>query len=103
MPAVGYDRAQGIAWAGGYGDGVCASNLAARTITDLVLGRDSELVTFPWVGHRSPAWPPDPLPRVGARLIAAAYGRADAVAAQRGRPPRWVRAVDRVSRLGEKD
>jgi glycine/D-amino acid oxidase-like deaminating enzyme len=102
MPAVGFDAARGVAWAGGYGDGVCASNLAARTMTDLVLGRESDLVTLPWVGHRSPEWPPDPIPRVGARLISSAYGLADAAAARRGRPPRWVGVVDRISGLAEK-
>lgn len=102
MPAVGYDPARGVAWAGGYGDGVCASNLAARTMTDLITARESELVTLPWVGHRSPEWPPDPLPRIGARLISSAYGLADALAARRGRPPRWVGAVDRISGLAEK-
>jgi glycine/D-amino acid oxidase-like deaminating enzyme len=103
MPAVGFDRRRGVAWAGGYGDGVCASNLAARTIADLITGRESDLVSHPWVGHRSPEWPPDPLPRVGARVMASAYGLADAIALRRGRPPRWVGTVDRISRLGDKD
>jgi hypothetical protein len=102
MPAVGFEPERRVAWAGGYGDGVCASNLAGRTIADLALGRDSDLVTLPWVGHRSPEWPPDPLPRIGARMISSAYGRADAIAARRGRPPRWVALADRISGLGEK-
>ena len=101
-PAVGYEPGRGLAWAGGYGDGVCASNFAARTIADLVLRRDTELTRYPWVNHPAPAWPPDPLPRVGARLISGAYGRADAVAARTGRAPGWVKVVDRVSRLGDK-
>jgi glycine/D-amino acid oxidase-like deaminating enzyme len=101
-PAVGYERERGVAWAGGYGDGVCASNFAARTITDLVLERDSELVRYPWVDHRSPSWPPDPLPRVGAAVMHRAYGAADRVAARSGRPPRWLKIVDRVSGLGAK-
>jgi glycine/D-amino acid oxidase-like deaminating enzyme len=102
MPTVGYEPERGVAWAGGYGDGVCASNFAARTITDLVLHRDSELVHHPWVNHRSPSWPPDPLPRVGARLMAGAYGLADEVERRRGRSPRWVKAVDRISGLAGK-
>ena len=52
---VGLDRGTGMAWAGGYvGDGVGTSNLAGRTLADLVLGRDTELTRLPWVGHRSP-------------------------------------------------
>src|SRR5690606_40981801 len=40
---VGLDRETGIAWGGGYvGTGVTSTNLAARTITDLILGNDTE-------------------------------------------------------------
>lgn len=101
-PTVSYDRERGVAAAGGYGDGVCASNFAARTITDLVLERDSELVAYPWVGHRAPSWPPDPLPRVGARAMHTAYGLADRAAARTGRAPRWAALVDRISKLSDK-
>jgi glycine/D-amino acid oxidase-like deaminating enzyme len=63
---VGYDRHTGLASAGGYlGDGVATTNLAGRTLRDLVLGRDTELVRLPWVGHRSPAWEPEPLRWLG--------------------------------------
>ena len=52
--SVGLDRATGLGWAGGYvGDGVSTTNLAGRTLADLVLGRDTELTRLPWVGHRS--------------------------------------------------
>lgn len=101
-PTVGYEPARGVAWAGGYGDGVCASHLAARTMTDLILNRDTELTTYPWVNHRSPSWPPDPLPRLGARALSTAYVWADRSAHRTGRTPRWVKAVDRLSRLGDK-
>ena len=51
---------------GGYvGDGVGSSNLAGRTLADLISGRDSELVRLPWVGHRSPVWEPEPLRWLG--------------------------------------
>ena len=53
--SVGLDRATGLAWAGGYvGDGVSTTNLAGRTLRDLVLGRGTELTALPWVQHRSP-------------------------------------------------
>ncbi len=60
--SVGLDKATGVAWGGGYvGDGVGTSNLAGRTIADLVLGTQSPLVDLPWVGHRSRRWEPEPL------------------------------------------
>jgi glycine/D-amino acid oxidase-like deaminating enzyme len=74
-PSVGLDRASGIAWAGGYvGEGVAATNLAGRTLADLIVGNDSELVSLPWVGHRSRRWEPEPLRWTainGARRLAA--------------------------------
>ena len=37
--SVGFDRATGLAWAGGYvGDGVATTNLAGRTLADLITG-----------------------------------------------------------------
>ena len=62
---MGYDRATGLGWAGGYvGDGVATTNLAGRTLADLITGRDTELTVLPWVNHRSPD--------VGARAAALA-------------------------------
>jgi len=53
-PSVTWDPVTRVGRAGGYvGDGVAASNLAGRTLADLVTGADSDLVTLPWVGHRS--------------------------------------------------
>jgi glycine/D-amino acid oxidase-like deaminating enzyme len=64
--SVGLDRARGLAWAGGYvGDGVGTSNLAGRTLADLITGRATELTRLPWVGHRSPRWEPEPLRWLG--------------------------------------
>jgi glycine/D-amino acid oxidase-like deaminating enzyme len=64
--SAGLDRETGLAWAGGYvGDGVSTTNLAGRTLADLITGTDSPLVTLPWVGHRSPPWEPEPLRWLG--------------------------------------
>jgi glycine/D-amino acid oxidase-like deaminating enzyme len=64
--SVGLERTTGLAWAGGYvGDGVGTSNLAGRTLADLITGRDTELVTLPWVNHRSRHWEPEPLRWLG--------------------------------------
>ncbi len=95
-PSVGFDPATRIAWAGGYvGDGVSTTNLAGRTIADLVLGRDTELVRLPWVGHRSPRWEPEPwrwLGVNGARMLVDSIDRAEA----RGQEPkRRLRAFER--------
>lgn len=62
-----YDPATGIARAGGYvGDGLSTTNLAGRTLADLITGTDSELVRLPWVNHASPRWEPEPLRFLGA-------------------------------------
>jgi glycine/D-amino acid oxidase-like deaminating enzyme len=77
--SVGLDRATGLGWAGGYvGDGVSTTNLAGRTLTDLVLQRDSDLVRLPWVGHRSPDWEPEPLRWLGINAGLRAMTVADA-------------------------
>jgi glycine/D-amino acid oxidase-like deaminating enzyme len=91
--------AGGLGWAGGYvGDGVSTANLAGRTLTELILGRTSELTTLPWVGHRSPRWEPEPLRWLGANAALRAMTWADA-AEQRGtRPSRMAGAVNRMLR-----
>lgn len=92
--SVGLDRRTGLAWAGGYvGDGVGTSNLAGRTLADLVLGHDSDLVTLPWVGHRSPAWEPEPLRWLGINAGLRAMQLADWEERVRNRPSRVARAM----------
>ncbi len=77
-PSVGLDRRTGLGWAGGYvGDGVATANLAGRTLADLVLRRESDLVTLPWVGHRSPRWEPEPVRWLGVNAGLSAMGWAD--------------------------
>ncbi len=77
--SVGLDRASGLGWAGGYvGDGLSTTNLAGRTLADLVLWQDTELVTLPWVGHVSPNWEPEPLRWLGTNAGLRAMTAADA-------------------------
>jgi glycine/D-amino acid oxidase-like deaminating enzyme len=65
-PSVGYDRSTGVGYAGGYvGDGVALSNLAGRTLADLVTTCDTSLTRLPWVQHRSRRWEPEPLRWLG--------------------------------------
>lgn len=82
--AVGHDRATGLGWAGGYvGTGVAATNLAGRTLADLVLERDTELTRLPWVGHRARRWEPEPLRWTAVNAIYTAYRMADRIEASR--------------------
>ena len=77
-PTVGLNASSGLGYAGGYaGEGVAASNLAARTLRDMVLGRDTELTRLPWVGRPARNWEPEPLRFVGARGIYTLYRVAD--------------------------
>ncbi|MFT4218934.1 MAG: FAD-dependent oxidoreductase [Microbacterium sp.] len=81
---VGLDRATGLGWAGGYvGTGVTATNLAGRTLADLVLERDTDLVRLRWVGHRARRWEPEPLRWTAVAAIYTAYRWADRLEASR--------------------
>ncbi|MFE0386735.1 NAD(P)/FAD-dependent oxidoreductase [Streptomyces bungoensis] len=105
---VTLDRATGLGWAGGYvGSGVATTNLAARTLRDLVqqdsgqAGR-TELTGLPWVNHKVRKWEPEPLRWLGVQGMYATYRAAD----QRERlhpstrSSRLARAADRVAGRG---
>lgn len=92
--SVGLDRSTGVAWAGGYvGDGVSTTNLAGRTLRDLVLGRETGLTDLPWVGHVSPRWEPEPLRWLGVNAGLRAMSVADREEALTRRPSRLARAM----------
>ena len=92
--SVRHDRATGIASAGGYvGDGLSTTNLAGRTLRDLILDRVTDLTALPWVGHRSPRWEPEPLRFVGANLGTAAMAAADTEERLTGSPSRIARLM----------
>ena len=97
-PTVAFDRAAGFGFAGGYaGEGVAASNLAARTLRDLVLGRDTELTRLPWVGSAARSWEPEPLRFLGARGIYGLYRMADRRETTHGRGERIAGAADLIA------
>jgi glycine/D-amino acid oxidase-like deaminating enzyme len=99
-PTVRLDRATGLGIAGGYvGNGVSTTNLAGRTLADLVLGVDSELTRLPWVGRTTRRWEPEPLRWIGAHLVYALYRAADRreTAREDPRPSRLARAADLLS------
>ena len=85
--AVHVDKATGLGWAGGYtGHGVAASNLAGRTLADLVRGERSDLVSLPWVDHTSPRWEPEPLRWTGVHSLYAIYRTADRLETRKATP-----------------
>lgn len=78
MASVRFDRDRRFGTAGGYvGEGVAPSNLAGRTLADLVTGTHSELVDLAWVGIKSRRWEPEPLRWLGIRGTRAVMGWAD--------------------------
>jgi len=97
-PTVGLDPVTGLGYAGGYaGEGVAASNLAARTLRDLVLGRDTELTRLPWVGSPARDWEPEPLRFIGARGIYTLYRLADRQERRTDRTSRIATVADRIA------
>ncbi len=94
--SVGMDPKTGLGWAGGYvGHGVAATNLAGRTLRDLVLGDDTDLAALPWVNHRIRKWEPEPLRWLGVRAMYGLYRTADRREDKGG-------GVSRIGRLGDK-
>jgi len=92
--SVGLDRSTGLGWAGGYvGDGVTTTNLAGRTLRDLVLERDTALTRLPWVGHQSRRWEPEPLRWLGINTGLRAMTLADTEERLTRRPSVIARAV----------
>ncbi|WP_434317617.1 NAD(P)/FAD-dependent oxidoreductase [Leifsonia sp. P73] len=92
--AVGIDRDTREAWAGGYvGDGLSTTNLAGRTLADLIAGRRTGLTELPWVGHRSPRWEPEPLRFLGANAGLVAMEGADLEERATARPSLIARTL----------
>jgi len=85
LPSVRFDSRTGLGRLGGYvGQGVGASNLAGRTMAELVAGEESERTRLAWVTAPTRAWEPEPLRWLGVSAIARAAELADA-AEDRGR------------------
>lgn len=92
-PSVDFDPSSGLAHLGGYvGEGVCASNLAGRTLAELIAastgpgsgsGVDSsvntDLTTLPWVDVGVRKWEPEPLRWLGVWGTRRVMLRADGV------------------------
>lgn len=97
-PSVGYDRATGLGWAGGYvGDGVAVTNLAGRTLAALITGVDDDLTQLCWVGHRSPAWELEPLRWIGVNAALRVMALADRSEERSGRDSRLAGALGNLT------
>ncbi|MFF1296514.1 MULTISPECIES: NAD(P)/FAD-dependent oxidoreductase [unclassified Streptomyces] len=102
---VTLDRTTGLGWAGGYvGSGVATTNLAARTLRDLVRldsgqGGTTELTGLPWVGHKVRRWEPEPFRWLGVQGMYATYRAADRreAGARSVESSRLARVADRVA------
>lgn len=102
---VTLDRATGLGWAGGYvGSGVATTNLAARTLRDLVRLDSGQagptgLTGLPWVGHKVRKWEPEPFRRIGVHGMYATYRTADRreLATRSAESSRLARMADRVA------
>ncbi|ALN19230.1 NAD(P)/FAD-dependent oxidoreductase [Ectopseudomonas mendocina] len=98
QPHMLRDSRNRIALSGGYGgEGVGASNLGGRTLADLILGRDSELLRQPWVLSdspisRLPRWEPEPCRWLGYNAIIRSFVHEDEVLAN-PRSPAWRRRL----------
>lgn len=95
--SVGFDQAAGLAWAGGYvGDGVATTNLAGRTLAELICGLDTELTRLPWVQHRSRRWEPEPLRWMGINASLATMKSADRKEHRGGRSSLLATGLNRM-------
>ena len=101
-PAVTIDRASGFAVAGGYvGDGVATSQLAGRTLAELIVDNDTDRTQLPWVQHSWPKWEPEPLRWFGINMGLKIAKAADRREARTGKPSRladlgnWLRGKRR--------
>ncbi|TDD96325.1 NAD(P)/FAD-dependent oxidoreductase [Actinomadura rubrisoli] len=97
-PGVSLDRATGLAVAGGYvGEGLAPSNMAGRTLRDLILGRDTEMTRLPWTNMGNRKWEPEPLRYLGSGVIWAARALGDAKEHRTGKPSALISIGNRTA------
>jgi len=75
------------------------TNLAGRTLADLVLQRDTDLTRLPWVGRQVRQWEPEPLRWLGVQSMYALYRTADRRERNRALPhtSRLARIANRIT------
>ena len=95
--SVGLDPETGLGWAGGYvGDGVSTTNLAGRTLADLITGRGQR--AGPAAVGRAPVaadWEPEPLRWLGLNAGLRVMNVADREEERTGQPSRVARLMER--------
>lgn len=69
-PAIGYLGDRNIVYAiSCVGHGVSLTHLNGKTLTDLLLGKKSELTEVFFVNRRTLPWPPNPLRFIMAQVV----------------------------------
>lgn len=107
QPHMLRDARRRMALSGGYGgEGVGAANLGGRTLADLILGRDSDLLRQPWVVRdgrldQLSRWEPEPLRWLGYNAIISSFVHEDRVLADPASPSWRRRLVQWLARLME--
>ena len=96
-PSVTFNQQTGIGTAGGYvGEGVAASNLAARILADLVLKKQTPLIKLAWVDDVARRWEPEPIRWIGKTTIQWFGEMADQEELRHDRPSKfWGGLFDR--------
>jgi hypothetical protein len=92
--SVSFNESTGVGYAGGYsGHGVVATNIAGRTLRDMVLNDQTPLTALPWVNHKSRLWEPEPLRWVVSNSIVQVLAAADRKEDQSDQPALRVSAI----------
>ena len=101
MASVRLDEKSKLGQAGGYvGDGVGTSNLAGRTMADLILGLSTPLTKLCWVQHQSPKWEFEPLRFIAARVALIGADIADQIEGVTGRRSLISKIIARLTGKG---
>ncbi len=78
LPSVNFDPRTGHGSLGGYvGEGVAPSNLAGRTLAELITRTTTERTSLPWVGATARRWEPEPFRWLGVRASRRILATAD--------------------------
>lgn len=97
---VSLDHSSGLGVVGGYvGSGVTGTNLAGRTMTELITGNKTKLSELPWVNKRIRNWEIEPVRWIALRGLYKAYVVADSLesASQTSRTSTIAALANRVS------
>ena len=99
LPGLRFNEKSGIGILGGYvGSGVASSNLAGRTMADLILGRKTDRTYLPWVGGKSRHWEPEPFRSIGVMTSGALLKIADSYETKTGRTARVAEILAKAIR-----